>query len=373
MLNASTSARPGLEHEVDDPDVLLADRLAHVDHDDGDLGLLERGRRAQRCVEVGALLQVDAATDAGRVDEPPQLSAELDDLVDRVARRARELVDDDALLARGLVEQRRLADVRAPEDRHAAGSADLGLRDGRGLGKDLHDLVEQVGDAASVDRGDGMRLTEPQVPQRSGLGLVTGVVDLVRDEEDGAAALAQQAHDLLVGRGRTDHRIHDEQHDVREIDRDLGLRRDRAVDALRVGFPAAGVDEGEPAIHPLGLVGHAVARDAGGVLDDRFATAEDAVHERGLADVRAPHDRDDRQRGQQFDAVLAELDAREQRGILFVQVVVGEARAQRDRPPFGEILVEIGERLGEVVGLGLELFVGSRVNCHGQLLAVRLP
>ena len=48
----------------------------------------------------------------------------------------------------------------------------------------------------------------------------------------------------------------------------------------------------EAAVHPLGLVGDAVARDAGGVFDDRLAAAEDAVHERGLADVRPADDRD---------------------------------------------------------------------------------
>ena len=103
-----------------------------------------------------------------------------------------------------------------------------------------------------------------------------------------------------------DHRVDDEQHDVAQVDRDLGLRGDGRVDAARVGLPAAGVDEREAAVHPLGLVRHAVAGDAGGVLDDRLAAAEDAVHERGLADVRAADDRDDRQRRQVLDAVLAE-------------------------------------------------------------------
>ena len=110
----------------------LIDSL-HVEHDDGDLGLLERGRGAQRRVEVGALLQVHATTDAGRVDEPPQPAAEIDDLVDGVAGGAGELVDDDALLAGGLVQQRGLADVRAAEDRDAARAADLLLGDRRDI------------------------------------------------------------------------------------------------------------------------------------------------------------------------------------------------------------------------------------------------
>lgn len=190
---------------------------------------------------------MDATADAGGVDEAPQLPPHLDDLVDRVARGAGELVDDHALLAGRLVEQRRLAHVRAAEDRDAARAADLVLGDGRDVRQHLHDLVEQVGDTATVDRRDGVGLAEAEVPQRGGLGLLAGVVDLVRDEEHGLAGLAQQAHDVLVGRGRPDHRIDDEQHHVGEVDGDLGLQRHRAVDAPRVGLPAAGVDEGEAA------------------------------------------------------------------------------------------------------------------------------
>ena len=68
----------------------------------------------------------------------------------------------------------------------------------------------------------------PEVPEGGGLGLVAGVVDLVGDEEDGLAALAEQLHDVLVGRGGADHRVDDEHHDVAEVDRDLGLRGDGA-------------------------------------------------------------------------------------------------------------------------------------------------
>ena len=140
--------------------------------------------------------------------------------------------------------------------------------------------------------------------------------------------LRSSLHDVLVGRGRADHGVDDEQHDVAQVDRDLGLRGDGGVDAARVGLPPAGVDDGEAAVHPLGLVGDAVARDTRGVFDDRLAATEDAVHERGLADVRPAHDRDDRQRRGVLDAVVAERDARQQLGVLIVELVVGEARAQ---------------------------------------------
>ena len=111
----------GVDDLLDHADVLLGQRVS----------TRRPGRRptsafsiaacgAQRGVEVGALGLVHAAADAGGVDEQPRHAAELDELVDRVARGAGDVVDDDALRARELVQQRGLADVRAADQRDAA-------------------------------------------------------------------------------------------------------------------------------------------------------------------------------------------------------------------------------------------------------------
>ncbi len=131
-----------LEHEVDDANILLADHLADVEHDDRDLRLLERGTGAQRRVEIGALREVHATTDAGGVDEAPDLAPQLDLLIDGIAGGSGELVDDHALLADGLVEQARLADVRASEDRDATRAADLFFGNGGDFGQHGEDVVE---------------------------------------------------------------------------------------------------------------------------------------------------------------------------------------------------------------------------------------
>ena len=55
---------------------------------------------------------------------------------------------------------------------------------------------------------------------------------------------------------------------------------------------AAGVHEREGAPVPLGLGADAVARDAGLVVDDGDAPSDDAVEQRGLADVGAADDGD---------------------------------------------------------------------------------
>ncbi len=87
--------------------------------------------------------------------------------------------------------------------------------------------------------------------------------------------------------------------------------------------PPVSTSENRRSIHSR-LVRHAVAGDAGRVLDDGLAAAEDAVHERGLADVRPADDRDDRQRGEYTMPSSPSVDAGEQLGVLVVQVVVVE-------------------------------------------------
>ncbi len=70
-----------------------------------------------------------------------------------------------------------------------------------------------------------------------------------------------------------------------------------------------------------------------------------------------------------MDAVFAERDAREEFRVLIVQLVVGEAGAQRLRALLGEMLVELVHLLGELVGAAF-VFVVS----HGVLLGfVRSP
>ena len=155
---------------------------------------------------------------------------------------------------------------------------------GRRLGQRSEDGVEHVARAAAVQRGDRVRLAQPEVPQPVGLGLGALVVDLVGGEHDGLAGLAQDLHHGLVGVGDADRRVDDEQHGVGE--RRPRSRPGRAIalgEAAGVGVPAAGVDDGEGAAVPVGVVGDPVAGHAGHVLDDRLAAADDAVDQRRLA------------------------------------------------------------------------------------------
>jgi len=147
-----------------------------------------------------------------------------------------------------------------------------------------------------VQRGDGVRFPEAQRPQVRGVRLAALAVHLVRAQHDGLPGLAQQPDDGLVGVRRADLGVHDEDDGVGRLDRVLGLRGHRRVDAEDVLLPAAGVDDLETPPGPLGLIGDAVAGHPRLVLDDGLAAADDPVDERRLADVRPPDHGQHRQR-----------------------------------------------------------------------------
>ncbi len=284
----------GLDHHGDDADVLLAQLLGGVDEHDGHLGAVERGLRAQGRVVLVAAGLLGPAADARGVDEPPPAALELDQLVDRVDRGARDAVDHDALRAGQGVEQRGLADVGLAQQGDATRTGVA--RHARALLRQHGDSgVEQVAGATPVQGGDGVRLAEPERPERLRLELGVGVVGLVGDEQHGLAGLAQNLDDGLVRVGGADLRVDDEQGGVGVVDSSLGLGGDLRGHALDLAVPAAGVDEDEADAVPLRLVGDAVTGHAGDVLGDRLAAADHAVDEGRLAHVGTA---DDRQHGQ---------------------------------------------------------------------------
>ena len=148
----------------------------------------------------------------------------------------------------------------------------------------------------------------------------------------GLPAASQDLHHGLVGVGDPDVGVDHEQHRVGQADGDLGLQRDLLGQPARFGVPTAGVDDREPAAVPLGVVRHPVARYSRDVLDDRLAAAEDAVDERRLADVGAPHDREDG--GRAGSGGVARRDLRPARS--------GRLRGRSCVPSAGEATGQIG-------------------------------
>src|SRR5512132_94476 len=134
------------------------------------------------------------AADARGVDEDEGVVATFEDSVDRVTGRARRLRDDHAVVPEDRVQQRRLTDVRPPEDRDA--DCVVGSLLTPGTGKLLDDLVEEIAAAVPVQRGDGPWVAEAQAVQVESEALLRGIVDLVRDQQHGLARAPEDVRDL---------------------------------------------------------------------------------------------------------------------------------------------------------------------------------
>ena len=113
----------------------------------------------------------------------------------------------------------------------------------------------------------------------------------------GLPLLRNFCRDFAVKRHDAFLHVDDENDGARGFDGDFDLF-ERGFDNHVIGFfaaqqaDAAGVHERERFSVPLGLGADAVARDAGLVVDNRNAFFDDAVEQRGFADIRAADDGD---------------------------------------------------------------------------------
>ena len=215
--------------------------------------------------------------------------------------------------------------------------------------------------------GNGVGLAQAKAPQVCGVGLLQGRVHLVSGQDDRLVLGAQHLHNALV-RGRdADGRIQDEDDSVSEVDGDLGLLGDGAIQSLDVDLPAARVDEREVATRPFSGVRDAVAGHARRVLHDGLAATKNAVDQRGLADVGAADDCENGQAGCDVVRVRERSLAGQERQVLLVQVELVQVGAHQTGASLGLCLAQVDRfrrghlRVGDVV-------LGSvRVECCGRV------
>jgi hypothetical protein len=113
-------------------------------------------------------------------------------------------------------------------------------------------------------------------------------IDLVDGEEQGLARFSQQSHEFEVGSGKFGTAVDDHDDGGGFVKRDAGLAEDFRGDEVPVlGNDASRVDDAEVAPAPFTVSVEAVSGDAGFVADDSATGPDQAVEERGLADVRA--------------------------------------------------------------------------------------
>ena len=262
----------------------------------------------------------------GGVDEAQGTQIGVDDGVDRVPGRAGHIVHHRALRADQPVEQCGLADVGATDQRYGhlfsgrvvekwfvgvilgdglgvdegfprCAFLDRSRLDTDALGEQVDDGVQQVAGAATVESGDGEGIAQPEPEEGPDQRLAAGVVDLVgHDEHRGGPPTDQPGH-LVVVVGGAHGGVDDQQDHVGLVERRLALGRHLGIEVVAALGPPAGVDQHEAPSGPGGLGLVAVAGDAGALLDDRLASADDAVEQRRLAHVGTADDRHTSERG----------------------------------------------------------------------------
>ena len=268
--------------------VLLGDARRGVHHDEADIGTLHRHVGTQDGILLDLVVDLGRAADPRRVDEAEFPVLVLDDGIDGVTRRARNVRDDQTVGAENAVDHRGFPGVRFTDD----GDADdvvvlLGRRHLREIGDHA---VEQVARAGAVQGGerDGILFQSEFVKLIIFKRQVAGAVNLVDAGDDGFAALREHNGNLAIVGGQPRAHVADENDNVRRINGNLRLRAHLFQnDVVGLGFDAAGVDEGKRVPAPFGLAVDAVARDTGGVLDDRQALTDDLIEERRFPDVRS--------------------------------------------------------------------------------------
>ena len=140
-------------------------------------------------------------------------------------------------------------------------------------------------------------VAEPKAHVLPYLTLAAGVVSFVGDDQNIGACAANPVGDQLVVVGQWGRGIDDEEDDIGFADSLLHLTRHLGFEFGPARHPAAGVDDEEWDVEPLGLEHLAVTSDARPVFDNRLLATDNAVEKRRLADVRATDDDDARQLG----------------------------------------------------------------------------
>ena len=262
-----------------------------ADHE-RDVGALDGALRAQRGVVLDGLGDLRLAAHAGGVDEDELRPSTSKRQVDRVARGARDVGDDHALVAERPVDQRRLADVRAPDHRQAHGRPRPPRARPRAAARRARSSRSPVPRPWAAETAIGS--PRPRRWNSAASGTSCDGVDLVRREDHRQLRSGAAGRPSPRRRGaRRPWRRRRAAPTCASASAARRLVADRARDRVGVGeVHAAGVDEREAAAVPVRRQLLAVARDARALVHDGLARAGQAVDQRGLADIGVADDRD---------------------------------------------------------------------------------
>ena len=231
-----------LEDEACNMGILLRDLVLRVDHQQHDIARLNGLKRLDYREFFDRLKYLAALAKACRIDQRVFFSPAIELDLDRVARRARQIERDHALLAEQRIDERRFADVWPPHDRQF--DAVVRVRTGvvrirvllergrirflivrmefsrrRVFAKPLKGDLHQIIDPVAVRGGNGVRFAKPEFMKLGNCAAVGHTLGFVHAQEHALSRLAQQAGNIVIVRIEARSRVDQEQHDIGFRDR----------------------------------------------------------------------------------------------------------------------------------------------------------
>src|SRR5471030_535170 len=295
--------------EAQQVQVVIDDTLAGIHHEDHDVGVLDRLQGFDHGELFNFFVDLAALAHTCGVDQRVLLVVTLERDVDTVARGARLVIDDNPVFTEHAVDQRRLADVRATDDRDLDAVFFAWARDALGfltfgnvfdltgfffriLGELAQGDFQHLGNAATMSACDRDGVTHAQRSKFGTGHFRVDVIDLVGNHEGTLVALAQVLANHLVGGSETGAGVYQEQHDIGFFDGQQRLLGHLFVHAVFITRDTAGVDQDVGTPLQLCLTVLAITGQTGQVADDSVACPGQAIEQGGLADVRSTHQGD---------------------------------------------------------------------------------
>ena len=273
--------------------ILLGDAIQRINHQNTDITAFNRLETAVDPEELRAIVDTAATTDSCRVHQTPRPVFPHDAGVNRVAGRAANRTDNGALFTANRIEQAGFPHIGPADDGHLDGFFLITLLI---LGREeLERLVQHLGRASTVDGRHRIGLAETKAPEFSRHGqTLLGRLALVDSEQNRTGLAAQKFSDGLVGSRQPLLPIHNHQGNAGFLESQSRLLSDfRQKLTVIVEHQPTGVHNLELAISPVTVLIRAVTGHPWLIVNDGFSAAAKAIHQRGLANVGAPDDRDD--------------------------------------------------------------------------------
>ncbi len=259
LVGDDDDTRPGFLGFAGDRRVLVGRPLDRVDDEDGDVRLFDRPARDhdRDPLDLPRPRHASGPPDAGGVKNAERALLPLEHGVNRIPRRPRHVAHDRPLLAQQSIEERRLADVRPADDRHAG----LDLLDRRrrltsALGEARDDLVQQIPYSLPMLRGDFHDRLETQTVELDVPSLRPAVVCLVHGDDDGGVHRPQRGCYRLIAGDEPHPAVYDEHDKIRRSNGFAAMLDHQCMEGIGLGAKHAPcVDEGKVVALPLGGLG----------------------------------------------------------------------------------------------------------------------